>query len=256
MQNNRLNYLSYTKLLSFFVHLLCALLAFFGIGILLIGVYHTAIALIAYAWSPLFLFVVPTLTLLLCGGVIFSNHPVHSLLCLITVFFSTVTLYLYVGAEFLAFLFLIVYVGAIAILFLFVIMLLHLKPLVGPKLRLSLRTVGLIVLVYCLGLEDILANSLTQLFASHTTNSVSNSAVSTEALVWFVNSRFSDILAFSNLLYTYHCFLFFISALLLLTAMLGAIILATSATDAEGKKKNRFKISKNMNIEKSRNLLK
>jgi len=38
-------------------------------------------------------------------------------------------LYLYAGAEFLAFLFLIVYVGAIAILFLFVIMLLHFKQL-------------------------------------------------------------------------------------------------------------------------------
>ena len=36
---------------------------------------------------------------------------------------------------------------------------------------------------------------------------------------------------FSDLLYTYHCFLFFVAGLLLLTAMLGAIILATSATD-------------------------
>jgi hypothetical protein len=36
---------------------------------------------------------------------------------------------------------------------------------------------------------------------------------------------------FSDLLYTYHCFLFFAAGLLLLTAMLGAIVLATSATD-------------------------
>jgi NADH-quinone oxidoreductase subunit J len=78
--------------------------------------------------------VLPTVVIGLSLGVIFLKQPVHNLLCLITVFFSAASLYLYAGAEFLAFLFLIVYVGAIAILFLFVIMLLHLKPVFAGAL--------------------------------------------------------------------------------------------------------------------------
>lgn len=81
--------------------------------------------------------ILPTVTLGLSLGVVFLKQPVHSLLCLISVFFSAALLYLYVGAEFLAFLFLIVYVGAIAILFLFVIMLLHLKPIVAGALLIT-----------------------------------------------------------------------------------------------------------------------
>lgn len=39
-----------------------------------------------------------------------------------------------------------------------------------------------------------------------------------------------DILVFGDLLYTYYSFLFMLIALLLLTAMLGAIVLASSTT--------------------------
>lgn len=102
--------------------------------LLLFGVYHALVYLTTKASAPVFLTVIPTVTLILSVGVIFLKQPVHNLLCLISVFFSTVVLYLYVGAEFLAFLFLIVYVGAIAILFLFVIMLLNLKELASVNL--------------------------------------------------------------------------------------------------------------------------
>lgn len=71
----------------------------------------------------------PSVTAVAAIAVVYLAHPVHNLLSLIAVFFSVVILYLYAGAEFLAFTFLIVYVGAIAILFLFVIMLLNVKEL-------------------------------------------------------------------------------------------------------------------------------
>lgn len=100
-----------------------------GVFALLISAYHALVFSTTKAAAPIFLTVIPSVTLALAVGVIFFKQPVHNLLCLITVFFSTVVLYLYIGAEFLAFLFLIVYVGAIAILFLFVIMLLHIKEL-------------------------------------------------------------------------------------------------------------------------------
>lgn len=122
------------------VHVVGALFTLLSVVVLLISVYHTLIFLIAKALTPLFLTVIPTVTLALCGGVIFIKQPVHNLLCLISIFFTTILLFLYAGAEFLAFLFLIVYVGAIAILFLFVIMLLNLKALVVTSVVTSFGT--------------------------------------------------------------------------------------------------------------------
>ena len=51
-------------------------------------------------------------------------YPVHSVLFLITAFFSAAGLFVLMGAEFLAMLLVVVYVGAVAVLFLFVVMML------------------------------------------------------------------------------------------------------------------------------------
>lgn len=66
--------------------------------------------------------------LILSGfGVLFSKNPVHSIFFLICVFFNLSIFFLYLKAEFIAFIFLIIYVGAIAVLFLFVVMMLNIK---------------------------------------------------------------------------------------------------------------------------------
>jgi NADH-quinone oxidoreductase subunit J len=57
-------------------------------------------------------------------AVISARSPVHSVLFLITAFFSAAGLFVLLGAEFLAMLLVIVYVGAVAVLFLFVVMML------------------------------------------------------------------------------------------------------------------------------------
>jgi NADH:ubiquinone oxidoreductase subunit 6 (subunit J) len=118
---------SLVKAALFTANIVGLLVAALGALVLLIGVYHTAAFVLAKITAPLFLTFLPALTVAFVAGVIFLKQPVHQLLCLIAVFFNTVLLYLYVGSEFLAFLFLIIYVGAVAILFLFVVMLLHLK---------------------------------------------------------------------------------------------------------------------------------
>src|ERR1700755_1047957 len=56
--------------------------------------------------------------------VISARNPVHSVLFLITVFFSAAGMFVLMGAEFLALLLVVVYVGAVAVLFLFVVMML------------------------------------------------------------------------------------------------------------------------------------
>jgi NADH-quinone oxidoreductase subunit J len=101
-------------------------------------------------------------------GVIFSKQAVHSLLCLISIFFNTVILYLYTGAEFLAFLFLIVYVGAIAILFLFVIMLLHIKKPEAPKMPRTITPFFILVFGTCVGIDDAVSYSLEDFFTKST----------------------------------------------------------------------------------------
>src|SRR5271154_7054379 len=57
-------------------------------------------------------------------AVISARNPVHSVLFLITAFFSAAGLFVLLGAEFLAMMLVIVYVGAVAVLFLFVVMML------------------------------------------------------------------------------------------------------------------------------------
>ena len=56
--------------------------------------------------------------------VVTAKNPVHSVLWLITTFFSAAGLFVMLGAEFLAMLLVVVYVGAVAVLFLFVVMML------------------------------------------------------------------------------------------------------------------------------------
>src|SRR5213592_5154802 len=56
--------------------------------------------------------------------VVSARNPVHSVLFLITAFFSAAGLFVLLGAEFLAMLLVVVYVGAVAVLFLFVVMML------------------------------------------------------------------------------------------------------------------------------------
>src|ERR1700754_1184378 len=57
-------------------------------------------------------------------AVILARNPVHSVLFLISAFFSAAGLFVLMGAEFLAMLLVVVYVGAVAVLFLFVVMML------------------------------------------------------------------------------------------------------------------------------------
>src|SRR5512147_3342501 len=69
-------------------------------------------------------YLMAAVTLLAGLSVVFARNPVHSVLFLITAFFSAAGLFVLLGAEFLAMLLVVVYVGAVAVLFLFVVMML------------------------------------------------------------------------------------------------------------------------------------
>jgi len=163
-------------------------------------------------------------------GVVYARQPVYNLLALIVVFFVTILLYIYAGAEFLAFLFLIVYVGAIAILFLFVIILLQLKDSstsLNQKMGVGMLLGSPVVAALLLICEDYLTQMFNELLASRSMSGPDNIT----SLLYYINYKFSDIFVFSSTLYSSHSFLLFLAGLLLLSAMLGAIALAISAVE-------------------------
>jgi NADH-quinone oxidoreductase subunit J len=65
------------------------------------------------------------LLILSAAGVVTCKNPVHNILCLVLSFIISGMLWLFIHAEFLAFILIIVYVGAVMVLFLFVVMMLN-----------------------------------------------------------------------------------------------------------------------------------
>jgi NADH-quinone oxidoreductase subunit J len=146
-------------------------------------------------------------------GVVLMRTPIHSLLLLIMTFFNAAGLFLVWGAEFLAMMLVIVYVGAVAVLFLFVVMMMDVDPK-QLKFEFSAYTGFSAILAFILFVELVIA-----------------------VLPWKTWERATDIIAFpipqmltnthaiGNYLYTQYFYIFQLSGLLLLLAMIGAILL-------------------------------
>jgi len=154
-------------------------------------------------------------------GVILSKNPVHSILCLILVFFNCASLFIILGAEFLALLFVIVYVGAVAVLFLFVVMLLNIKIVKSNALAYRYMLVAIIFgFFFFFLLLFILYNDLTFLSTYFLPLSISFNYLT----FWFSFSL-TNILVVGFFLYTKFFFLLILSGIILLVSMLGAITL-------------------------------
>jgi len=155
-------------------------------------------------------------SLILLGSaamVVTSRNPVHSVLFLILAFFNAAALFLIAGAEFLAMILVIVYVGAVAVLFLFVVMMLDVN---FAELRSRFQsywavgaTVGAILffelLSVLLGWEFAPGSKVVRL------STIPENVQNTRAI--------------GQVLYTQYFFLFQLSGLILLVAMIGAIVL-------------------------------
>ena len=78
-------------------------------------------------------------------SVVFNRHPIYSVLSLLVVMFCLASLFVMLGAYFVAAIQVLLYAGAVLVLFLFVIMLLNLEPEALARMRLfTLRTAGTI----------------------------------------------------------------------------------------------------------------
>ena len=146
--------------------------------------------------------------------VVSAKNPVHSVLFLILSFVNASGLFVLLGAEFLAMILVVVYVGAVAVLFLFVVMMLDINFVKLREGFLQYLPFGIllgIVLIIELGIlflsKSFLENSLTKFLQSPKINEIENTKL------------------IGQVLYTEYFYLFQISGLILLIAMVGSIIL-------------------------------
>ena len=146
--------------------------------------------------------------------VISARNPVHSVLFLILSFVNASGLFVLLGAEFLAMILVIVYVGAVAVLFLFVVMMLDInfvKLREGFLQYLPFGALLGIVLIIELGIlfltRSFSENSLSKFVESPMINDIENTKL------------------IGQVLYTDYFYLFQISGLILLVAMVGSITL-------------------------------
>ncbi len=141
--------------------------------------------------------------------VIFAKNPVHSVLYLIVTFFTFTIHYILLNAQFLAIVNFIVYMGAIMVLFLFVLMLLNLNEgSMGSKSNL-IKMIGVIAGM-CLVIT--LVGSARVLTAS-------------EPLV-LQTQELGLVKNLGKVLFSKFLLPFEVSSILLLSAMVGAVLLA------------------------------
>ncbi len=141
--------------------------------------------------------------------VIFSKNPIHSVLYLVVTFFTFTVHYILLNAQFLAIVNFIVYMGAILVLFLYVLMLLNLNKETEPMKSNLVKIAGVVA---GMSLLITIAGSVKALQVS-------------QPLVL----RNPDIGLVKNLgrvLFNEFLLPFEVSSILLLSAMVGAVLLA------------------------------
>ena len=169
--------------------------------------------------------------------VISSKNPVHSVLFLILSFVNASGLFILLGAEFLAMILVVVYVGAVAVLFLFVVMMLDINFV-------QLREGFLQYLPFGALLGIVLFVELIMIFLSNKLTDISLIEYNVlPALKEIENTK-----EIGSVLYTEYFYLFQLSGLILLVAMIGSIVL--TLRQRPGVKKQ--SIHKQINIDAKR----
>jgi NADH-quinone oxidoreductase subunit J len=156
--------------------------------------------------------------------VISAKNPVHSVLFLILSFVNASGLFVLLGAEFLAMILVVVYVGAVAVLFLFVVMMLDINFI-------KLREGFLQYLPFGALLGIVLIAELGILFL---TKSFSQNNLITYSYFPAI-TEIENTKMLGSVLYTKYFFLFQISGLILLVAMIGSITLTLRYKDKSKK---------------------
>jgi NADH-quinone oxidoreductase subunit J len=165
----------------------------------------------AQSGEPFFFWLLAIVSTLAALGMIFMRRAVHSALLLAVVMLCLAALYAIEGAPFLAFVQVIVYTGAVLMLFLFVLMLVGVTS--TDSLVETIRGQRLWGAVAAIGFVVLLAAGL------------GNAAVGDAAGLARANAD-GNVLGLARLLFTRYVFAFEATSALLITAALGAMVLA------------------------------
>lgn len=141
--------------------------------------------------------------------VIFTKNPVYSVLALIATFFTFTIHYILLNAQFLAVVNFIVYMGAIMVLFLFVLMLMNLNKEGEPVKSGLVKIIG------------VIAGGTLLVTLVGATKALQTSEVST-----LPNSDIGLVENLGKVLFNEFLLPFELSSILLLTALVGAVLLA------------------------------
>ncbi|MGI9003324.1 MAG: NADH-quinone oxidoreductase subunit J [Pseudonocardia sp.] len=173
-------------------------------------------------------------------GMVFARNAVHSALMLVTTMFCLAVFYIIQQAPFLGFVQIIVYTGAIMMFFLFVLMLVGrdssdsvVEVLRGQRLAGLGLGVGLAVL-----LVAAIARSLTE--------------VTPVGLAAGAAGSGANVTGLGALIFTKYLFAFELTSALLITAALGAMVLAFAQSTGRGKRGQRATVTARLRGEHDR----
>ena len=175
-----------------------------------------------------FLFFITSSIILTSAIVVVSaKNPIHSLLLMILVFINVVYGLFCLEIEFLAISFVIVYIGAVSVLFLFVVMMLNIKIIELNNELIHYFPIGsLIGLIFFFNIFLMLLKS--NLIPLLNLNFFDQFFL----INWFnIIENTSNIEVMGSLIYTYYFYFFMLSAIILLVAMVGAIVLTAENKD-------------------------
>jgi len=146
-----------------------------------------------------------------------SRNTIHSILFLVLVFFNASGLLLLLQVEFLSLIILVIYVGAIAILFLFVVMLLNINTVEYSENLIRYLPIGALLCVLF----------FFEIYLAFSVDFVSCDTADSLSYVNWVDyvSPVSQLESIGQVLYTNYFYLFLLSSVILLVAMIAAIVL-------------------------------
>jgi NADH-quinone oxidoreductase subunit J len=160
-------------------------------------------------------------------GMVFARNAVHSALCLAGAMLCLGFLYLAQGALFLGFVQIIVYTGAVMMLFLFVLMLVGRDS--ADSVVEVLRGQRAAALLFGIGLALLLVGAVGRAFTD-----VTPAGLAAGGANWNGN-----VPGLGRLIFTKYLFAFELTSALLITAALGAMVLAYAQTRAHAKRNQR-----------------
>jgi NADH-quinone oxidoreductase subunit J len=173
-------------------------------------------------------------------GLVFARNAVHSALWLVLTMLSLGALYMAQGAPFLGFVQIIVYTGAVMMLFLFVLMLVGRDS--SDSVVEVLRGQRAAALLFGVGLAVLLVATVARAFAD-----VTPAGLAAGGLNWNGN-----VPGLAELIFTRYLLAFELTSALLITAALGAMVLAHAQSRAHARRGQRAMVEARLRGEHDR----